>query len=309
MSTGWVAASIRARAMARRRLGIVAARRLAAAPTFEQACSSLRGTAYADAAPAATLAQAQRAVAGCILWQTRVLAGWMPADGVPVARALVAAFERENVVGHLHRLHGDAQERPADFELGSLGTAWNRVRGTTSLPALVAALSSSGWGPVVVAGTEQAATSVRDQLTAAWLCRLALAAPAARPVVTAAAVLLVARTLEQGPPLPAQAVVHVDGVLGGRWHAARDLAGLRSRLDTRTGRILRGVTCGDDLWVADVRLWSYLGDSGTRLLRRPIPGPEHVVGALSVLAADAFVVSAALVAAGGGGTEVLDRVA
>jgi hypothetical protein len=329
MSAEWVAATVRARAMARRRLGPVATRRLAAAPSLAVARAALAGTAYAEAAaPAALsapgsgshpgssselylgsgdeLASAQRAVAAAVLWQVRVLAGWMPSRGTPIARAVVAGFERENIVGQLRRLRGGTPPEP--FELGSLSTAWNRVRATASVPDLLAELAASPWGDIGVDDT----AGVRDALGAAWLRRLALDLPSARPWATTAAVLLVARALlVEGVAPPPAAVVQLDGVLGRRWHDATTLDQLRAGLDAGAHRSLDGVGSVQQLWSAETGLWDALGQGGARLLRRPLPGPDRVVGALALLAADAFGVRAALAAAatGSGAGEVLVGVA
>jgi hypothetical protein len=310
MSAGWVAAGVRARAMARRRLGLAAVRRLAAAPSLDVARSQLAGTAYAAVASAPSeLAAAQRAVAASTLWQLRVLAGWLPASGTTLARVAAAAFERENLVEHLRRLTG-AAEVPLPFELGSLTTAWNRVRVTTTADAAIEEIAASPWGIV----TPGDLTVVRDELTAAWLGRVAAVAPVARPWAQAAAVLLVARCqVLEGRPLAAAAASRLDGLLGPDWPTAHSLDELRAALDPAARSAVVGVTGPDRLWPAEAGLWSRLADGGARLLRRPGAGPEHVTGALAVLAADALRVSAALAAAAAGGgaelTEAFDGVA
>lgn len=304
MSAGWVAASVRAHAMARRRLGSAAVRRLAGAPTLGAARAQLSGTAYANAAAGAEgLAAAQRSIASAVLWQIRVLAGWMPPSGTRIARALVAGLERDNIVDHLQRLTGGAA--PAPFDLGTLGTAWGRVRLTTSTSALLEELRTSAWGEVTGAD----APSVRDTLTAAWLHRMALDVPSSRPWVTSAALLLIARSqVLEGRRVPAGAVAPLDALLGRGWHAARSLDDLRRGVDVRGRATLDPAGSVEELWACEMRLWTVqLAGEGRRLLRDPIPGPERVVGAIAVIAADAFAVRAALAAAasGRGAEEVL----
>ena len=86
MSTGWVAGSVRARALARRRLGAAAARQLAASGSLADALRVLSATHYGrEDLRGQTLAGAQHAVARTVLWDLRVLAGWLPRDGRPVA--------------------------------------------------------------------------------------------------------------------------------------------------------------------------------------------------------------------------------
>ena len=105
MSAGWVAGSVRARAMARGRLGPGAARRLAACRFAAlTALQALAATPYGRARrPGQTLAAAQHAIAGALLWDLRVLAGWLPRDGVQLLRALAGWFEMANVDELLRR--------------------------------------------------------------------------------------------------------------------------------------------------------------------------------------------------------------
>ena len=104
MSAGWVAASVRARAMARRRVGLArgAPARRGAGPggrprpaRRDRLCGGRHGTSRRRARGG------QRAVADATLWQIRVLAGWLPSSGTVLARAAAAGFERENLVAHL----------------------------------------------------------------------------------------------------------------------------------------------------------------------------------------------------------------
>ena len=279
--------------MARRRLGLAAARRLAVAPSLEAARRQLDGSAYADvvAAPPGLVA-AQRAVADATLWQIRVLAGWLPSAGTTLPRTAMAAFERENLVGHLVSLAGGGSRPP--FELGALSTAWNRVRTTTSVEAARSEIAASAWGEV----TSTDPASIRDELTAAWLARASRLAPPARPWARTAAVLLVARAqVVESRPLPDRAAAELSRLLGRRWPAAQSLEELRDALAPAARAVLDGVTSPERLWTAEAALWTQLAADGARLLRRPLPGPELVVGAMAVLGADAHRVSAALAAA------------
>jgi hypothetical protein len=307
MSAGWVAASVRARAMARRRLGAVGARRLREAGSFEAARALLADTAYSGAATAADLGAAQRAVADAVLWQVRVLAGWVPASGTRVVRAVVAAFERENLCDHLGDLLGDGRARPAEpFDLGSLSTVWNRARTAPTPTAFGEELAASPWGEVPVDDV----AAFRDATAGVWLRRCLVEVPSAEEFVVTAALLLVARAqvLEGRPPGTAL-VAALDGVLGPRWPAATTLDDLRAALDPPARKVLEAVTAPDRLWLAEVALRQRTADAGARLLREPLPGPERVVGAIAVLAADAWNVRAALADAAAGGGEVLGGVA
>ena len=98
MTAGWVAGTVRAQAMARRVLGADAARQLAACRSLEEAQRMLRSTPFSGAAePGLSLAAAQHAVAETILWDMRVLAGWLPREGVSLLRLLAGWFEIANV--------------------------------------------------------------------------------------------------------------------------------------------------------------------------------------------------------------------
>lgn len=109
MRPGWVAGNVRARAMAQRQLGAGAARRLAACGSLAEAQRMLARTPYAPAGrPGQSLAAAQRAVAECLLWDMRVLAGWLPREGVGLLRALAGWFEIANVDELLQSLAGRA---------------------------------------------------------------------------------------------------------------------------------------------------------------------------------------------------------
>ena len=91
MSLAWVAGSVRAKALARRRLGSTVIRELAASSTTESALHMLTGSAYGrDVRPGLTVEQAQHAVRAALLWQLRVLAGWQPRAGAELVRRLAA---------------------------------------------------------------------------------------------------------------------------------------------------------------------------------------------------------------------------
>jgi len=154
MSAGWVAASVRARAMTRRRLGRAAVVRLAASPSTEAAVSALAQTTYGHQVRVGqSLSEAQRAVVHAVAWNVRVLAGWTPREGVGLLRVLMAILEMANVQDHLQRLAG--AEPPAPFRLGGLATAWPRLQQTTDRRALRRALAASPWGDPAVRPLER----------------------------------------------------------------------------------------------------------------------------------------------------------
>ncbi len=88
------------------------------------------------------------------------------------------------------------------------------------------------------------------------------------------------------------------------------MAQLRVALPVTLRSVLDGIDRPTDLWRAEVRAVAQVEDDGFGLLRTAMPGPSVVLGAIAVLAIDAWRVRAALAAAeAGGGSEVLDAVA
>ena len=145
MSAGWVAGAVRARAMSRRRVGAVAARDLAGRPSLELAVDSLADGPYGhDVRPGQTLSQAQHAVSATVLWNMRVLAGWLPTGASQIMRLLAGGFEVANVDEHLRELDGRAVEPP--FHLGSLATTWQSAARAPTAADLRTVLARSPWG-------------------------------------------------------------------------------------------------------------------------------------------------------------------
>jgi hypothetical protein len=309
MSAAWVAASVRARSMARRQVGAAGSRRVAAQDSLAEALLLLADTPYADRlAQTADLGVAQRATSDTVLWQLRVLAGWMPARGTRLARAAAGSFERDNIVALALRLDGGDGAGCDPFDLGALATSWPRLRTAASAEELAESLRRSPWG-----GTGQGGTAaLRDVLTLVWLRRLAAVAPQAQSWAGAACVLTVTRIVlvERASPSP-RILQLVRPVLGRTWETARDLAELRAALPSSVRPVLRGIEAPEELWRAEAGMRAAVEADGLRLLGRPRPGPEVVLGAIAVLAMDAWRVRAALAAAaaGAGSSEVLDVVA
>ena len=168
MSAGWVAGSVRARALARRRLGWEATRRLAASASLAGALRALAGTPYGGAEmPGQTLAGAQHVIAAAVLWDLRVLAGWLPRDGVRLLRTLAGWFELANVDELLETIAG----RPAggEFRLGALATAWPQLRQAANPAGLRTALAASPWRDP----GGDTALAIRLGLRARWAARVA----------------------------------------------------------------------------------------------------------------------------------------
>lgn len=182
MSAGWVAGSVRAKALVRRRLGAESTRRLAACGSLGDALRLLAATPYgANIRHDQSLAAAQHEVAGTLLWDLRVLAGWLPRDGVRLLRTLGAWFELANVDELLQSMAGRPAE--AEFRLGALATAWPRLRQAASTSELRAALAASAWQDP----GRETVQALRLGLRARWAERVAELGDPARTWAAAAA--------------------------------------------------------------------------------------------------------------------------
>ncbi|MCQ1987150.1 hypothetical protein [Arthrobacter sp. zg-Y844] len=317
MRADWVAATVRARSMAQRRVGAGTCRELSALPDLPAAVEALEGSVYADQLTGArTLGAAQQATRRTVLWQLRVLAGWLPAgQDTQLVRAAAARYEADNIVALAAALRrnvdsGTDPEPASDsapvFDLGGLATAWPRLQTADSPETLQAMLAASPWGD------PGSAVSLPDMLTAVWLRRLASAAPATRPWAVAGAVLLAARLLLVTRTGTTDRLVSLlRPLIGTGWTEAASLSELTAALSPAAGQALAEVQEPHELWRAEARLAAQVEADGFGLLRAGLPGPDVVVGAMAVLAADAWRVRAALAAAatGTGRSEVLDAVA
>ncbi|TDO58765.1 hypothetical protein EV651_10940 [Kribbella sp. VKM Ac-2571] len=308
MSAGWVAAMVRAKAMARRRLGAGAARRLASAPGLADALSMLEGTAYARAAaPGTTLAEAEQQVAAAEVWQLRVLSGWLPRSAVGLARALGARYELANIEAHARALAAPGR-RQAYYELGSLALSWPRIAATISVPELRAALAASPWGDPGDASAE----TLHDILVLRWLRMVAAEAPQATEWVSGAAVLVAAKQLLVATRGPAESVVRAAvPLIGSEWVRTRSVPDLRTATPVAGRWALDGVGSPAELWRAEAGLAARIESDGFRLLRQGTPDVDAFLGAVAVLAVDGWRVRVALGDAsyGAGPGEVLGVVA
>jgi hypothetical protein len=307
MSAAWVAGSVRARAMTRRRLGRAEVVRLAASQSIEEAVTALAQTTYShDVHPGQSLAEAQRAVVSTVAWNVRVLAGWTPREGVAVLRALMGVLEAANVQDHLLGLTGAAP--PPPFRLGGLATAWPRLQRTASVTELRRELATSVWGDPGGETSHEVALALRTSLAD----RVMAAVPAAGAWATGATALLVARELlVERRDLPAVAKLNAARLLGLDAVASGSLSDLVDALPASARWALADVRNPEELWRAEARWWARVDRDGSTLARRPESGPGVVVGVVAMMAVDAWRVRAALALAahGGGTSEVLDAVA
>ncbi|GGS55522.1 hypothetical protein [Streptomyces cinerochromogenes] len=299
MSAGWVAGSVRAKALVGRCPGAEGARDVARGPTLGDALRLLAATPYSRYTRTATdLRRAQRAVSGTLLWHLRVLAGWLPPGGVRLLVPLAAGFEIANVVSRFPVPENRRAEVSEPYRLGSLETAWRSLERAGTPAQTRAALAASPWGDpggdtpwALVTGMRMAAAR-----------RTADAVPPARRWAQGRAVLLAARELfVHHRSLTAPVLRDAARLLGARAPAAAGYHEFRDLLPAAARWALEGVEEPGDLWRAEARWWRTVQTDGAALLREAGYGPRVVVGAVAVLSVDAWRVRAALGSAARGG--------
>ncbi len=307
MSTGWVAAQIRSRGLVQHCLGPKQARQLAGAGSLRSALDALGTTPYAkQLRPDLDLEGAGRAVAGSVLWNIRVLAGWSPPLGASRLRVLAGAFELANLRGELARLGGHEALHP--YELGSFATV-PRLSSVTTVDELRSALTASPWGDP---GTSDRSALVLE-LELALAHRVAEDVPEAAAWAMTYAALVLARCVASGvllePGTPT--TTHARAVLGERLARVRSLRELAEGLPRQSTWLLAGVSGPEDLWAAEAGWWHRLWNEGLAMVMHGRPQPAATVGAVAALASDAWRVRGALEVAArqGRGVEVLDGVA
>jgi hypothetical protein len=306
MSAGWVAGSVRARALARRRLGPEASRQLASAASLTDALRALAVTPYGGGRPERGLAAAQHAIASAVLWDMRVLAGWLPGEGVRLLRSLSAWFEVANVDELLQGMTGG--RAGSEFQLGALAIAWPRLRRAATLAELRAALAATAWhdpgGDTVHA--------VRLGMRARWAAQVAaLGGPASTWAEGAAALLVAGERFAVGRAVDPAVMSGALGLLGPAASDAATLGEYGEALPPRARWVLAGIGSPGDLWRAEAAWWARVQEDGLGLLRTSGLDSGAVLGAVAVMAADAWRVCAALeiAARGGGPLEVYDDLA
>jgi hypothetical protein len=280
MSLPWVAGSVRARLLATHMLGPVRIHEAATASDWDAALAVLAQSSYGREVRAGqTLEDAEHCVAATVLWQLRVLAGWLPASGAEAVRAMAAWFEIANVESRLATLSG-APARPP-FRLGSLRSAWRQAEQAATPAMLRSALAASVWGDP---GTDEAG-SLRVALRARWAQRIERRVPAAAHWARAALALLAARELCAGR---VEVVRGPAGALLPRpWRTVASLEALSDVLPGHLRWVLAGSHTSDDLWQAEQRWWTRVEDDATRMVHAAQSGPEVVTGAVALLALDA----------------------
>ena len=296
MSAGWVAATVRARALAGRRLGPQATEALARQPDLGGALDALSRSSYAEAVRGcARPDDARRAVAGAALWNLRVLAGWLPPGGADVLRVAAGWYELANLEDRWASLEG--ADVPPPFELGALAAAWPRAWRALTAGELRAALATSPWGDPGTAEPGLAGVVLR----LAWARRLATALPGYESWAAGQAAVMAALLIGSGAAgeLPPAAAATARRLLGAGWAGSATIPDLRARLPRPAAWALAGVEGRDDLWQAQLRWWERVEAEGVQRRAEAMrPGPDPVLGIAMALVADAWRVGAALDTAG-----------
>jgi len=306
VSAQWVAGNVRARALLNRRLGVGRARALAAMSSLTDAQHALAATAYGrDITVGQPAHDTDHAVCAALLWHLRVLAGWQPPVGARAIRALAAGFEAQNIAAHARKLAGAPPGLP--YTLGALASAWPRLSETRSLAQLRDILAQTMWGDPGSESPSDIALAVQ----VGWALRVANAVPEARDWADAWLALSVARRrLLELRELPGPVLVRARLGLGAAV-AASDLASFTDAIATRLRWVFDGTTGAGGLWTAEARWWARVEADGLTMLGRSEFTRAQTIGAVAVLAADAWRCRAALALAsrGGGPMDVYDVVA
>ena len=304
MKPGWTAGVTRARLLLSRAIGPENARRIADCRSLDDALGALAGSAYGQRVSVGVdLDLAQRGVADTLLWHLRIMAGWLPATGAGLVRALAAWFELANIDARLAALASDGRE-PPPFVLGGLATAWPAVENARSLREVADALSASAWGKVDGASAAQ----LRLGLRIAWARRVQSAVPEAGRWVAGAGALLAARELlVVGSRAHMAALRRLPGV-GDRALEAGSLHELQAALPEQAAWALGGIESPSELWRVELGWWDQVERDAPGLLR--MLGDEvAVLAAVALLAVDAQrTVRALEVAARGGSPELVELI-
>jgi hypothetical protein len=314
MSAGWVAGTVRARMLASRRIGVGEARRVASCNSLATAVEVLDSTAYHLTAGNTSVrlangpdgvAAAQRAIAAALLWELRVLAGWLPQGGAALIRALSGWFEIANVSELLRAL--DGREPAAYYELGALSTSWSAARRARSTADLRATLAASAWKDP--GGAE--AADIEIGLRARWAERVAaLGEPARSWAASALALFFAGERFGVGHPDHPVLRSVAASTLGRAAARAETIDELADALPHRVSWVLARGTPVAELWRNEAIWWKRIESDAYRLLAGSDFDAGPVIGTVALLAADARRVWSALEVAGRGGQflEVFDAV-
>lgn len=296
MKPGWTAGVTRGRLLLSRILGAGQAHAIAGRHSLDAGVAALAGSAYGERVQTGVdLVTAERGVAETLLWHLRILAGWLPAAGTGLVRALAASFELANIDARLAALASDGRE-PPPFVLGGLATAWPRVEQARTVEEMVAAVVGSAWGDPGGRSPAELALGLR----VSWARRVRETAPEAADWVAGAAALLLARELLVVDTREHVAQLRRLPAVGEQALGASSVDELRAALPPQAAWALAGVSEPNELWRGELGWWSRVERDAMALLRRR--GDEAVVlAAVALLAVDAERTVRALEAAAHGG--------
>jgi hypothetical protein len=290
MAAAWVAGSVRARLLLQHRAGPETALLVAQAGSLEEAVGLLSTTGAAVEARGASLEAAQRAVAATLALRIRLLAAWLPRDGVAAMRALAGWFELVNVEDRLAYFTGAELRTP--YELGMLSSVWARAAPAQSADEVRRLLAASSWGDP---GSDDR-DDVHLALRLAWARRVSTQVPVARAWAAGAVALLLA-----GELFVAERPVDDDLVrrvrLGGSWAGAASIAELREELPRVAAWALEGVDEPAELWRAELAWWRRVAADAEVLTRTSLGDSAVAIGTVALLAVDVMLVTVALAAA------------
>jgi hypothetical protein len=297
MPASWVAASTRARLLGDRRIGRERAAALANSGGLGPALQMLQASPYgANVDSGMPLEAAQRQVAATILWNFRVLAGWLPPGGSAILLPLVAWFEIANIEERLAYLSGGGHIAP--YQLGNMGSAWRAVSRATTTQAVREGLTRSRWGDPGTSDPSGMVLALRFK----WAGWVAGSVPGADAWAATAVALLGARIRFASTASP-EGLPQIPGTAYGLppgWQHAASLPQLRAFMSPRLAWVLDGVEEPSDLWAAEARWWSRAETDAAQMVLRSRYGPSAVVGIAMLLGHDAWLTRAALGAAARG---------
>ena len=300
MKPAWTAGVTRARLLLSRCIGPELASTVAGSPSLADGLAALAGSAYGERVRAGQdLTAAERGVADTLLWHLRILAGWLPAAGAALVRALAGWFELVNIDARLAALAGDGRE-PAPFALGSLSTAWGAAQRARTIEELADAIARSAWA----LPRARSASDLAIGLRVAWGQRVAESVPEAADWVAGAGALLAAREL-----LVARSVEHIERLrhlpgIDDRALTSSTLVAFRDALGARTRWALGTITEPNELWRAELAWWDRVAKDSRSLLRRS-DDEAVVLAAVALLAVDAVRTARALRSAAHGPAALL----
>ena len=282
MKPAWTAGVTRARLLLSRRIGPELAQTVAGSRSLADGLAALAGSAYGERVRAGQdLTTAERGVADTLLWHLRILAGWLPAAGAALVRALAGWFEVANIDARLAALAGDGRE-PAPFVLGTLATAWGAAEQARTIEEVADAISDSAWALPRARSSSELAIGLR----VAWARRVAESAPEAADWVAGAGALLAAREL-----LVTHSSEHAEQLrrfpgVDDRALSLGTLAAFRDAVGARAGWSLATIAEPDELWRAELEWWDRVAADSRVLLRRS-DDEAVVLAAVALLAVDA----------------------